>query len=651
MRTLFVARDLTTARDQLDARALAGEDMLGWEPATLRTIAAALAAAPLADERRDACDDIALVECTGAALDGAIAARAIAPSWRAHAARLGFRDALHGALMELRGAGVGVAMLHELPEHAIAALLAATLARYEATLAERGLADPAHVTATALAAFDDEAPFALGDARIVVQGGLRADGLAGALLDRLLAFGAAREPHDTGGDAPHDATRGRDWTLRCAATPDDEVRAVLRDALARGLRWDAIELAVSDVGTWSVAAHAVCTTLGVPLTIAPGLPLRRARIGRAFARWLGFVREGLEARALWTALLEGDACLDPATHAVTPVQLAHDLRDLGVGWGRERWDAARARLADGSWRDACLAPRDDGQPAMTAEEGTARADALAHFLHAVLDRMPMLPRRGALDDVPTSAAAFATAALDWLALVAHATPGDEGPVLERVRARLQRIAERDHDLRPGALALAVVEQALDDVRWWPVWRAQGEIVVPPSRRAEPGALHLVELRDAGTSGRPHVRLLGLDARRCGGGAKREPLLGESLREAINAVAGATLLPLAEARLRERRARIDWALARLGGRDVALSWCAPDGDAAADACVLDALRARDGMRDAAMRGCTRCTATPRGASCGRRCTPRSRCSPARRAMRRRSSPRPAARATTISPRSA
>ena len=587
-RALLVARSLPAGRETLAARARAGDDTTGWEPVTLRALAAPLALAALADDGRVEGDDVALVEATGAALDGALADGALdAVTWRSHAARLGFRTALHDAVQSLRVAGVAPSMLGDVPGE-VAALLAVVLARYEDELARRALADPAHLVATALAAFDDEAPWVLGDARVVLAAGLRPTGLLARLAERLLAHGAEREAGDDGGAAPLALDpAARDWTIRRAATPDDEFRAVLRAHIASGRPLDELEVAVADVDTWGAAIHATCVRLGAPCTLAAGLPLARTRLGRALARWSAFVRASCDARALWTALLEGDIAAPPS-HDVAPERLAHDLRALGVGWGRERWDAARARIADGRWAAATARDARDAEREVDDADLAARAAAMVALLDAVLVPLPPLPARGALADTVTTASALATAALAWLALAERPGDRDEAPIVARIRARLARVVEGDTIARPTALALAVVEQALADVRWWPAWP-----LVPAVRTSAPGALHVVELRDAGITGRPVVALLGLDTERTGGGTAPQPFLSEGLRARVDAAMRVEALPLADARVREARARLDWALVRCVGREVTLSWTAfepgRDAELTPDARVVEAAR--------------------------------------------------------------
>lgn len=605
-RTLLVGRDLTGARELLAALARAGEDTTGWEATTLRSLAAALARTTLADEGRVEGDDVALVEASGAALDACLAdGRLARRQWHEHAARLGFRSALHDAVGLVRMAGVPPAVLRDAAQHATASLLATVLAAYEDELARRGLADPAHVFAVALRAFDIEAPMLFGgDTRLVLVAGLRPTGLGHELATRLLTFGAEREPVDGGGDAPLDLTScAKSWTIRRAATPDDEVRAVLRDALARGVRWDDLELAVSDHDEYAVAARSICLRLGIPLTCTAGLPLARHRLGRAMSRWATFVRDSLDARTLWTALLEGDLTLPAGHEATSATRVAGALRALSVGWGRDRWDRARERLADGRWLTARLVPRyGDRAERIEATEAAACGAAMRALLDAVITPLPPLPSRGAFTDTTTSASALATAARAWLAL-AGASPhaADDAPVAARIDRGLARIEALDTAPRESRVALAVIEQALADMRWWPTWTLDGADPVRASRRAQPGAVHLVELRDAGITGRPHVALLGLDAERTGGGTAPEPFLGEGLRERVAARMGHEALPLAETRVRERRGRLDWALLRCAERAVTLSWSAfapgRDAERTPAARVLEAARVR--FDDAAM----------------------------------------------------
>lgn len=560
-RKLLVTPDVNLGRELLLTLARRTGGWVGWEAVTLRSLAAQLAFLSLADRAVRPAHDVEIGLLVNRALTLALEAGEVGSAYRALARSLGFQRSLKDALMELRTAGVTASALRGAARPGSPASdLAAVMVRYEGELREESLADPAGIFHAALEAFDDEAGFTL-DARIALLPTLRRRGLPRALLDRLLARGAIVLLADTPGgtrtpgifagagaplpadlprsplawasadrmpeadeSAPRTGMVGVDFFS--AATPDNEIREVLRRALSEGIPWDDVEIVATDPDTYGIALDALCQRLGIGATMLGGVPLARTRVGRALDRWFTWIGDGLPADTLREALEAGDLAVPGSD--LPPSALARELRALGIGWGRARYDAARARIESGD-RSRAIVRHDDEGDEEFAERVAARdraARGVAALLGALLSSLPDVPERGDERVVPGSCARLATATLSFLDLVplhGHA----EQRTVQRLRDRLERLATQ-HDEESGfGSALAALREALADVRAWPMqtndrkpWSASG------------GMPHLTDITHGGATGRRRVFVVGLDAGRTAGVGRQDPLLPDTVRRDV-----------------------------------------------------------------------------------------------------------------------
>ncbi len=592
-RKILVAPDVNWAREILFALAWRTGGWVGWEAATLRSVAEELAFADLGRTGRRVAGDVELTTLVDEALIDAVESSAVGAGFSGLSGGLGFRKAVRDALLELRIAGIGAAQVRQAATPGSPARdLAAVLEGYERRLAGARAVDPAGIFALALDAFDREAPFTL-SGTLVLAPDLRSAGLPGALVARLLDLGARPLAGDqpvgleppartigaianaravaawpaeasvapspltwlcSGEIAPAEANFAPvDVDLFAASTPTDEIREVLRRAVAEGRTWDEIEIATTDPDTYGIALDAVCSRAGIRYSSLSGLPLARTRIGRALERWLGWIGDGLPVDMIREALEAGDLAL--ADSPVAPGALARRLRRLGIGWGRGRYEAALERLRKGS--DAPTAYDDESVEEFADRLARHRRQdtELARLIDALLRFTPPVPERGVTIPVRTSAAALARATVGWLALLP--LHGDaEARTAARLRTRLDDLAATGGNIVSFGTALAELRDALADLR---AWTASSEGRKPWS--ASGGAVHLTDLAHAGTTGRPRVFVVGLDADRAAGARVQDPFLNDAARAAIDPDA----LPTTAVRRAERGWTVARALARLRGR--------------------------------------------------------------------------------------
>ena len=570
-RKRLLAADVNFGRELLVALARRTGGWIGWEATNLRGVAQALSFVPLAERGVRIADDVAINALVNRALARAVDAGKVGRHFASLAPGLGFRRAVLDTLLELRTAGVTPKELRSVVAAGSPAFdVPAVLLEYERLLDTAKLADPADVFRAAIQSFAQQAPFVL-DGVIALVPGRRARGLPGELMQLLVDHGAQTLVTDE--STPHgilNADVAADFFA--AATPSDELREVFRRVVAENLRWDDIEIVATDPDTYGIALDALCQRLGVGATMLQGIPLSRTRIGRALERWFNWLDDGLPADVLREALEAGEINLDDADLASTA--LARELRSLQVGWGRERFESAMERLADGR-RTAGMKRRDDESDDEFAQRRESRertCKGLARLLAALLATTPVVPERGNDRPVRSSCAVLATATIGYLALCpVHGQA--ESQTMERLLTRLNALATVEDDEEVSfSNALAALREALGDLRAWPLvtserkpWSSAGQMP------------HLTTVSHAGTTGRSRVFVVGFDADRTSGVGRPDPLLPDAVRRAL---APGRLVTSPERR-EEANRELSAALASLRGR-VTLSYAtsgALDGTAA------------------------------------------------------------------------
>lgn len=553
-RKLLVAPTINWARELLRQLARRDGGWIGWEAVTLRGLADELALISLSESGRRPGSDVAIGALIGEALDLAIEARELSPRTRDLALSPGFRRAVADAVLELRFAGIEPRELIALTTPTEPARdLATVLTRYTTLLDGSPFTDAAGVFRAALDAFDAEAPVVL-DGLVILAPELNDRGLPGRLLRRLRERGASELAVEE-----ERATAARD--LFVAATPADEVREVFRRIAAEGLRFDEVELVATDPDGYGIALDGLCRSLGVSATMLQGLPLSRSRAGRALARWLSWLEEGLPADLLREMLEGGDLDLTRLGVTTDTASLVRALRGLRIGWGRARYEAALDALGTPAWASSSRADPEDAD-GESSEARVARrrrtGDDLRAVLTALLALAPAAGERGEATEPALPISELAAAALRCLVLVP-----DEGQTTARLHNRLTEIAAVEGPAHRLSAALAGLREALDDFR---AWGATSGSTQPWSSRG--GALHLTDLAHAGLTGRPRCFVLGLDAERTAGPRLPDPFLPDRLRERL----GTERIASSTARRQEYRAAVAGAIAGLRGR-VTLSYAA------------------------------------------------------------------------------
>jgi hypothetical protein len=549
----LIGPDVNYGRELLAALARRTGGWIGWEATNLRRLAGEIAFVPLHASGVKVGSDVRIRVLVNHALDLAIDKDLVSRDFALLGRSVGFRQTLLDSVLELRMGGVTPAVLARATvDGSPARQVAAVLGEYEALLLENGTTDSAGVFAAALRYFDDQAPYCLGG-RLLVAPSLVEHGLPGAFLARLVSFGAERLEGDSV------EVKAASVDMFVAATPDDELREVFRRVIAEGRRWDDVEIVSTNVDAYGIALDVLSQQVAVGGTMSHGIPLARTRLGRILERCLTWLGDGLPADLLREALEAGEL---GANIDAEPVILARTLRELRIGWGRARYEAAVQQLGALDV-DAHVHQRtDESDEEHQAHIASRRrsAAALSSLLSALLATTPGVPERGSDVAIRTSVSALAAATLGWLSL-ARVYGEPELQTLDRVRVRLQELADLDGVETTFGAALATLRAALSDVRAWPLLTSDSK---PWSTAG--GMVHLTDISHAATTGRSRVFFVGFDADATAGSSRQDPLISDSVRTAIGNDALSTTMQ----RRAERATLVASALASLRGR-VTLSY--------------------------------------------------------------------------------
>lgn len=423
------------------------------------------------------------------------------------------------------------------------------LAAYEGFLKEDKLIDHAGLLALAIEETDVGAPkdhlvmvltdFPLtrlekllidhaGQGRIIPIGHARPNGLA--LPRRFWAFTGEKPCEELETDiellarlpSPADAPaplRDASVSVFSALGESNEVREVFRRILSRDIRFDNVEIVVSESDPYISLVYEIAETLNIPITLTSGIPVTYSRPGRALLLWLKWVSSDF-AQSYLIQLLSG-AYLDfkgisderewPSCGGAAAI-----VREAAVGWGRERYPG-RLKAIRESYLSRSEEQREEGN-----EEGTQRAQEKARkvqwvgeLVDTILRDVPCVPETETL-----GAKQLYQAALNFLATRCRV-------VGELDAAAKSRMVDLLETLSKGTSVADSLEKLCGRVV------EVVESLKIDQSNPKPGCVHVSHYRTGGWSGRSHTFVVGLDQGRFPGVLTQDPIILDDEREGLS----------------------------------------------------------------------------------------------------------------------
>lgn len=362
--------------------------------------------------------------------------------------------------------------------------------------------------------------------------------------------------------AGESAGRATSLDLFAAASPYEEIREVLRRAMTEVETWDQVEIVATDPVVYGSALDEIATRLRIPVTYAVGLPVARSRPGRAAMAYLEWISADFPESLFRHLLASGDVAPPSGSggQEMSGGRLARRLRQLRVGWGRERYREAIALRLQRLQEEAIEEPEPDPEDVDRVRDRSDRAReadelaALGGMLDPIIEATPPVPDRIGLGGAPVSPAELARGLTAFLGFV-PARSAVEHEARDRLLERLGRISATLVRRTGFSSALAILRKHLD-IRI-PSPGAEG----PPPWSSTAGHLHLSDLDHGGRTGRPLTFVVGLDAERFPGVGTQDPILLDDDRRRLKPSA----LPGTGEILEERRYALASMLAGLEGR--------------------------------------------------------------------------------------
>ena len=316
------------------------------------------------------------------------------------------------------------------------------------------------------------------------------------------------------GDVPA-ALRAQRLELFHAAGREAEVEGVLRRVLSASsaIAVDAVEVACAAPDAaplfWEKAQR-----LGVPITVAEGVPVTAAKPARALLRLCDWIDSGFTANRLRRLLQSGDL-RGEFPDGGGGGRAARLLAKSGATWGRATYAQSLEALAG---RNRATAEHDEEREAEARKDLLAKAEQaefLSGWIRDVLARVPQGDDEGHVE--LSGVVRGLSSLLEDHAAVSSAL---DGAALAAIRDTLASLLALGDFRCPMRHALVLVRDAVEGL-------AVG------GSRPRPGHLHVSSLASAGYAGRPLTFIVGLQESGVFPSLLEDPVLLDSERAAIS----------------------------------------------------------------------------------------------------------------------
>ncbi len=252
---------------------------------------------------------------------------------------------------------------------------------------------------------------------------------------------------------------------------------------------------------------------GWPVTIGPGIPLTATRPARALLAWCDWIEAGYPASGLRRLLQSGDIRVD-IPDGPGPGQAAKLLLKSEATWGRRTYANSLAALA-ATEREQAENPELDADQQAARLKRAAQATRLGTWIDALLAALPDP------DAVSIPFQSLLSTARDFVSRLAATANELDGNSAHAIDAALRGLHALGPIECPPSYALDLIRAAIDGV-------------TVGADRARSGHLHVSALARAGTAGRPHVFVVGLEEGRVFPALVEDPVLLDVERARIGA---------------------------------------------------------------------------------------------------------------------
>lgn len=291
---------------------------------------------------------------------------------------------------------------------------------------------------------------------------------------------------------------------------ENEVRAVLRNIMERGLPLDTVEVAYITHDPYLSLLRSILLRQNIEATFAAGTPIKTTRTGQALRGFFSWIEEGFDAKIL-VRLLRGNLLRIGRVISgarMTAHKLAALLEEAGTGQGRDAYGSSLEALAERS-----------------RVSRHARISAAREVLDHLLALVP--------EEQNVSLQKLAASGLAFLRLF--------GPVTMKPSKLQSDYGPEEHTFVILMRRLTFLSESVDLQGPLPRMalrlREMIDRMFAGARKPQPGKVHVVPLSSAGYSGRPHLFVLGMDESSFASPLSEDPLLLDEERRLLNSRSG------------------------------------------------------------------------------------------------------------------
>ncbi|TDI72401.1 MAG: PD-(D/E)XK nuclease family protein [Bacteroidetes bacterium] len=321
-----------------------------------------------------------------------------------------------------------------------------------------------------------------------------------------------------------DANAGEDRPARSVKTilavgVDNEIRAVFREIVGKGLPLDTVELSYAAREPYIRVIESLSDRYGIDVSISSGVVATASRVRQAIRLFLLWMGEGQSSATLVQMLRAGYVFLhDPgaggsrlsfeAANVLATVQLTGGAETYRRFFNRHRQKLERElKSARGTFVEEARS--------RSLEIFTGISDSLANLLS-----IGAVDAETTLDDLTGRIEQFVkTYVLSEERAKAYSVDATILDETENLLARFKRLGEEIQVVVPRAILLRRLLEYLDSQRF-------------NSGRSLSGSVRVVPLSEAGYSGRPHLYIVGLDELTMASRVAGNPFLSDSLKDRI-----------------------------------------------------------------------------------------------------------------------
>ena len=373
------------------------------------------------------------------------------------------------------------------------------------------------------------------------------------------ASGYAAAGTDKAGHAASEtAAAGHATTIRArvhsAVDPENEIRAVFRMILEKGLELDRVEIACTTSDPYVRITRHMSVRYNIPLTVATGFRAMDSRAGTLARSYLQWIRDGKHCldlvRILRSGLIRFGGNKPMSTLDVG--RMANLLATMPVSGHPDRYRSALDRIRSEIENRVELT-----RGTFLEKEERARLRICDNIEDQILALMELADKISGTSS-PADMRSMMSSLLYTYAPIGDDPEDDEGNMNPEFVARQELITRFDGLARQLDIRLpesTLITRTLEVI--------SGAVVY--ARSARSGKLHLGPLSSAGYTGRPHLFVVGLDDQRGRPGLAEDPLFSDQEKDQIASGEQARLIPASYHRTGAERNLLRQAISRFDGQ--------------------------------------------------------------------------------------